>query len=961
MNDEDKSREQLIDELKEIRRRLSDYERVKSGNSHKMKKLINAEHTLKILFQNAPDGIYLCDLKGNFIDCNEATEKILGYKRNELIGNNFLKLNLLSSKDAIKVAKVLEKNSLGEKTGPGDFTLTRKDGSLVQVEISTHPLKINKQNFVLGIACDNTDRQRTEKRLRENEKVLSALLDNLPGMAYRCKNDENWTMLFVSNYCKELTGYRPDELINNRVVSFNDLIHSDDREFVNENIKIALEKGSNYELKYRIKTSDNKEKWVWEKGLQVGIDDEGSIILDGVIQDITDLVTTEKDNELLAFALNSAANSIVITDIDGNIEWVNTAFSKLTGYSWQSVFGKNPRILKSNEQDNTFYKKMWSTITAGKIWHEELINKRKDGSLYTEEMTITPVISKDGKIEHFIGIKNDITERIQAEEKLLQSEIKFRLVWENSSDGMRLTNEEGITVLANDTYCKMMEKSAEEIVGKPISLVYDAARHDEILSKHKKRFRTKTIPKYLEREIELWNGKKLYVELSNSYLKLSDQQKLSLSIFRDVTERKKLEITQRLQNEKLSNILEGTNAGLWEWNIKTGELYINEIWAEMIGYSLEELKPINFNTWKGNVHPDDFEYVNNILQKYIKGEADYYDAEFRLKHKNGSWIWVNARGKIQLWSEDHSPIKMSGIHIDITARKKAQEELKLHRDHLEKLVKERTWKLEEKTAKIEESQKAMLYLLEDVNEIRKELERTNKKLLKVNKELESFSYSVSHDLRAPLRAIHGFSDKLERLLGDAVNDEQKRVLGVIKSNVIKMGNLIDALLDFSRMTRNKLLSSKIDMNALIDEVREEFEDEITERNIKLYIDKLPEAKGDRKLIKQVLHNLLSNAVKFTNKVDAEIQIGGTVNNDTVEYFFKDNGAGFDMKYSDKLFKVFQRLHSSEEYEGIGIGLATVSRVINRHGGKVWAEGELGKGATFFFTLKKFNQRNLDLN
>jgi len=952
MIDKDKSKEQLINELNESRRRLSDYENVKSGDDQKMKELIESEQKLKIFFQNTPDGIYLCDLKGNIIDCNEATEKISGYKRDELIGNNFSKLNLLSPKDIIKVAELLAKNSLGKKTGPDDFTLTRRNGSLAHVEISTHPIKINKQNVVLGIARDVTSYQETEKRLRENEKMLSALLDNLPGMAYQCKSDENWTMLFVSNYCEELTGYKPDQLINNRVVSFNDLIHPDDREFVNENVKIALEKESNYELKYRIITSDNKKKWVWEKGLQVGIDDEGIIILEGVIQDITDLVTTEKDNKLLAFALNSAANGIVITDIEGNIEWINTAFSKLTGYSWQEVLGKNQRILKSNKHDNAFYKKIWDTITAGEIWYGELINKRKDGSLYTEEMTITPVKSKDGKIEHFIGIKKDITERIQAEEKLLQSEIIFRLVWENSSDGMRLTNEEGITVLANNSYCKMMEKSCEEIIGKPISSVYKMPKHNEVLSKYKKRFKVGIVPKYFEREIELWNGNKLYVELSNSYLELPGQQKLVLSIIRNITERKKTEIIQKLQSEKLSNILEGTNAGLWEWNIETKELYINEIWAKMIGYSLEELEPINFNTWKDNVHPDDFEYVNNVLQKHINGETDYYDAEFRLKHKNGSWVWVNTRGKIISWSDDHRPLKMSGIHINISERKKAQEELKLYRDHLEELVKERTWKLEEKTVKIEESQRAMRYLLEDVNEIRKELEWTNKKLLKVNEELESFSYSVSHDLRAPLRAIHGFSNKLERLLAGSLDNEQQRLLRVIKTNVVKMGDLIDALLDFSRMTRNKLISSKIDMNALVNEVCEEFKDEMTERNINLYIDKLPEARGDKKLLKQVLHNLLSNAVKFTNKTNAKIQIGGVTKDYTVEYFVKDNGTGFDMKYSVKLFNVFQRLHSPDEYEGIGIGLAIVRRIIDRHGGKVWAEGELGKGATFFFTLKK---------
>jgi two-component system sensor kinase len=219
-----------------------------------------------------------------------------------------------------------------------------------------------------------------------------------------------------------------------------------------------------------------------------------------------------------------------------------------------------------------------------------------------------------------------------------------------------------------------------------------------------------------------------------------------------------------------------------------------------------------------------------------------------------------------------------------------------------------------------------------------------------NKELEAFSYSVSHDLRAPLRAIDGFSRILEEDYAESLDDEGRRLLGVVRRNTQKMGALIDDLLAFSRLGRKELVRTTIDMGGMARSVFDELGPPAAAATLRAA--GLPPAVGDPAMVRQVLANLLSNALKFSsgNGGGAVVEVGGHNGGGENTYFVRDNGVGFDMEYAGKLFGVFQRLHSSEEFEGTGVGLAIVQRIVQRHGGRVWAEGEPGAGATFYFTL-----------
>jgi len=239
-----------------------------------------------------------------------------------------------------------------------------------------------------------------------------------------------------------------------------------------------------------------------------------------------------------------------------------------------------------------------------------------------------------------------------------------------------------------------------------------------------------------------------------------------------------------------------------------------------------------------------------------------------------------------------------------------------------------------------------------VDNLEKNVKLRTSELELVVKELESFSYSVSHDLRAPLRAIDGYVQIMLEDFSSKLDGEGKRVCGVISDSARKMGSLIDDLLAFSRSGKANMELSPIDMAAMSRSIFQEITTESLRNRIDFHLDEMPLAMGDPALIKQVLLNLIGNAIKFSSKRERPvIAIRSERKGDDLIFSISDNGAGFDMKYADKLFGVFQRMHSQDEFEGTGIGLAIVQRIIARHGGKIWAAAEPGKGAAFYFTLK----------
>lgn len=391
-------------------------------------------------------------------------------------------------------------------------------------------------------------------------------------------------------------------------------------------------------------------------------------------------------------------------------------------------------------------------------------------------------------------------------------------------------------------------------------------------------------------------------------------------IFSDITERLKTEQSLRESGERLDFVLKGSQLGYWDWDIVSGMVYRNRIWAEMLGYTLEDIE-LNVKQWTDLHHPDDKDAAWKSIHDHLEGRTEEHKIEYRMRTKDGNYKWILDQASIVQRDADGKPLRMSGTHTDITARKMAEQEINRLNAELEDRVKQRTAQLES-----------------------------------ANKELESFSYSVSHDLRAPLRAINGYSAILKEDYARNLDEEGLLLLDTIIDNTRKMSELIDDLLRLSRIAKQELIRVPINMREMIRSVFDELSNSLPPDRIHFSLADLPDVKADKALVRIAVTNLLSNALKFSSKEQVQhIEIGYLTGENEV-YYIRDNGVGFNMAYAGKLFEVFQRLHRADEFEGTGIGLAIVHRIIRKHGGEIYVESEPGKGACFYFSFQERDKR-----
>jgi len=402
--------------------------------------------------------------------------------------------------------------------------------------------------------------------------------------------------------------------------------------------------------------------------------------------------------------------------------------------------------------------------------------------------------------------------------------------------------------------------------------------------------------------------------------------------------------------EKFRTIFNSTNDAIFIYDDENDKILdINDAMIEIYGYqSKEEISNLYFSDLSAENSLKTKQILEEIFTNALRGEAQKF--EWHAKKKNGNTFWVEVSLKLV---EVYDTKKVLAVVREITEQKNAEKKLIELNTELEQKVIQRTNEIDIQLQKLNKSQKAMLYMIEDLNLVSVELKEERKKLEISNKELEAFSYSVSHDLRAPLRHITGFIKLFLEKKSTQLSSEEQDILNTVSISADDMGKLIDALLSFSKLNRAALQKTSFNSLQVIEQLLVFYNQEIEARSIEMTIKNLPNAYGDPQLIAQVWTNLISNAIKYTSKKEkAIIEIGGYIENGETIFYIKDNGAGFDMKYVDKLFGVFQRLHKVRDFEGIGIGLANINRIVKRHDGCCWAEGEIDKGAVFYFSLPK---------
>jgi PAS domain S-box-containing protein len=490
------------------------------------------------------------------------------------------------------------------------------------------------------------------------------------------------------------------------------------------------------------------------------------------------------------------------------------------------------------------------------------------------------------------------------------SDYKYAL---DESSIVTITDQQGTIKYANENFCKIAKYNSGELVGQNHRIINSGHHSAEFM-----RDLWVTIS-----DGKIWRGDfknrakdgTIYWVDTTIIPFLNDERKpyQHIAIQSDITERETGMEALRRSEMRFRKIFDSKIIGFLFCDSKGNIIEANDFFLDMIGYTREDLA-------EGRVHwvnmtPPEYAYLDQLALNQIEltGTSQPFEKEYI--RKDGSRIPV----LLCAASIDGNNTDKSVAYImDITERKKAEEEIYLLNETLEMKVKDRTIQLEF-----------------------------------ANKELEAFSYSVAHDLRAPLRAIHGYTNILLSEYSKDFDKEGKEMMNSILSNSKKMGQLIDALLDFSKMGKKELRTSFVDMTQIAGAALQELKNSLLSVTAKITVHPLLPVRADENLIRQVFLNLLSNAIKYSGLTsNPEIEINSYCEETEVVYCIKDNGVGFNMKYSDKLFGVFERLHKGTEFEGTGVGLALVKRIIARHGGRVWANAEMGKGATFYFSLHR---------
>ena len=1008
---------------------------------YKQTERITHEQTrlLDLIFKHSLDCIVLLDKEYNFIRVSEAYAKACQRKSSEFPGHNHFEFYPSKFKDDAEDVK--NKKYIYQKSARPFIFPDHPEWGTTYWDLGLVPIldEGGEVELFLFTLKDVTERQIAEENLRTEKEFTDIALDTQLDTFFLFEpatgNALRWNKTF-----RDIVGYTDEEIAKLPAPAS---YHSpDDLKRAGIFIQEVLSKG-NGTIRLELICKDG-HKVPTEYSVSVINDDQGKPkYFISIGRDITEHLRAEKQLMQSESRLKEAQRLAQIGHwelelVSNKLTWSEETY-RIFNIKPGEFGGSYEAFLETVHPDdrdavNKAYRDSLKSRIPYEIIHRLLF---KDGMVKFVHERCKTDFSESGEPLRSLGTVQDITERMQAEEAIKESEQKYRRLVESLERDYIIYSHDtqGIFTYLSPSIINVLGYTQDEFIGHYAEYMTDSPINKDVERYTNAGLQGEKQPPY---EAEFWhkNGSRIHLEVTEVPVFDKEGNVLSIEgIVHDITERKQVDKKLRNQEKVLSDILEVTLSGYWDWNIPENTEYLSPAFKKMFGYEDHEL-PNTPESWQKLIFQEDLPGVLECFDRHVKSHGkEPYHNEVRYWHKNGSIVWVLCAGRVIEWTDDGSPIRMVACHVDITQRKQADEQyrgilqtaidgfwivdasngqfLDVNEAYCRMIGYTRNELLDMKIANIEASESSIevkehmariiksgtdvrfetkhrckdgniidvqvstqymeernifITFVQDITDRKKtenELERHREhleemvaertsELAAINKELEDFNYSVSHDLRAPLRAISGFSEIIAKCHSVNLNEEGKHYFDNIVQASNNMDALIKDLLEYSHLGRKEIYSRPIELSDIFDKVVKNLTGKLNETKAQFNRPKnLPTIHGEQNLLIRIFTNLFENAITYRRpEIPLKLAVTCKTENDFTIVGVRDNGMGIPLEYQNKIFKVFQKLHNQDEYPGTGIGLALVKKSVELLGGNVWVESEVGKGSTFFLKLKK---------
>jgi len=816
------------------------------------------------------------------------------------------------------------------------------------------------------------ERGQIQDVLRDNQKKLEILLDNLPGMVYRCANDECWTVEYISDAVNSIVGYSPDDLIHNKTISLGDLIHPDDRSLVWKTIQESIKLKKSFEIEHRLHRKDGADIHVRNWGHVINTETSTELVfIEGFIQNIEPEIQKEskirESENLYRNLVENVKEWVWEIDQADKYIYVSPQVKNYLGYEPDDLINKTPfDLIKPEQHDQikgVFYRYRLSLEPFNFLEYPMI---HKDGHIVYMETSGSPVFDASGQYKGYRGVVRDITEKQRTETQLRANDVRQT---QQREVLMQLATLHLVgDVNLNQVYNLVTELSCSALQVDWVSLWEFDEENDVLVLQD--RFDMKTtihyeMDKLLKNEFPvmwgaLYNNRSLVVSnvfnsdytvpFVDSYYRKYNVSSIMIApirvggglkgvlCFEQKETHRRWELDEEAFAASISDMIAlAIDQHIQQENQRRLEELTIQIEAQ--AKQLDEILSASPDMLALFNEDGQIKYVNKVATAIIGVEKEHATGKNLFELQFSEDVYQKHQNQVKQVFKTSLPLQDVMLLPTVTGGRWFEYILSPIRD------------LNGVVQSVVMSARDITHRLNIENELRRSLDELNA----ANKELEAFNYSVSHDLRVPLQVISGFSNLMLNH-ENRLSVDDKEAVHAIDRNAKRMSQLITDLLSFSRLGRQEMKCEVINMQELVDSIVQVHYEANPDRKIEFISHGLPMAYGDKIMITRVLDNLLGNSFKYSRfKEQALIEVGGWEEAGRCVFYVKDNGIGFDMQNAENLFNPFQRLTNSSGFEGTGVGLAIVARVMDRHHGSVWCDSKPDQGSVFYFALP--NQSN----